>query len=83
MTPVLFVLRYGFPMWACKTLNLPRPDGDMDPKEAIAPHVYRMYVNLLEMGKLLQVIPNTDGPTALATLTLIPSTPTLMTSSKP
>jgi len=48
---------YGFPMWACKTLNLPRPDGDMDAKEAIAPHVYRMYVNLLDMGKLLQVAP--------------------------
>ena len=58
-------------MWACKTLNLPRPDGDMDPKEAIAPHIYRMYVNLLEMGKLLQVASRPERPDA-ATLTLIP-----------
>lgn len=44
---------YGFPIWACKPLNLPRPDGDMDRKDPIAPHVYKTYVNLLEMGKQL------------------------------
>merc|ERR1711998_246706 len=42
---------YCFPMWACKPLNLPRPDGDMDKKDAIAPHVFRTYMGLLEMGK--------------------------------
>lgn len=44
---------YSFPLWACKPLNLPRPDGDMDKKDPIAPHIYKMYMGLLEMGKTL------------------------------
>merc|ERR1711865_218116 len=42
---------YGFPMWTCKQLNLPRPDGDMAEKDPIAPHVFRLYAGLIEMGK--------------------------------
>merc|ERR1711924_570526 len=44
---------YSFPLWACKPLNLPRPDGDMDRKDPIAPHIYKLYVGMLEMGKTL------------------------------
>merc|ERR1711988_812678 len=44
---------YGFPNWACKDINLPRPDGDLDKKDPIAPHIYKTYSNLLEIGKQL------------------------------
>merc|ERR1711907_25192 len=44
---------YSFPLWACKPLNLPRPDGDMDRKDPIAPHIYKLYVGMLEIGKTL------------------------------
>lgn len=44
---------YGFPMWACKSINLPRPDGDLDKKDAIAPSIYRTYMDLLDIGKAL------------------------------
>jgi len=57
-------------MWACKTLNLPRPDGDMDAKDAIAPHIYRLYVNLLEMGKLLNEMGGGELADALENLRL-------------
>merc|ERR1712178_90591 len=44
---------YGFPTWACKSINLPRPDGDLDKKDPIAPQIYKTYANLLEIGKQL------------------------------
>merc|ERR1712010_299096 len=55
-------------MWACKALNLPRPDGDMDRKDPIAPHIYRLYVNLLEMGKMLQALGGGELADALENL---------------
>merc|ERR1712093_66478 len=47
---------YGFPMWVCKQINLPRPDGDMDKKDPIAPQIYRTFMDLLEIGKLLNAM---------------------------
>merc|ERR1711907_323504 len=59
---------YGFPIWACKALNLPRPDGDMDKKDAIAPHIYKTYVNLLEVGKQLLAMGDGELTDALENL---------------
>jgi len=36
-----------------KSINLPRPDSDLDKKEPMAPHLYRTYTGLLEIGAIL------------------------------
>jgi len=59
---------YGFPIWACKPLNLPRPDGDKDQKEKIAPEIYKTYKDLLEMGKQLLTMSGGELADALENL---------------
>jgi len=43
----------AMPMWFTKSINLPRPDSDLDKKEPMAPHLYRTYTGLLEIGAIL------------------------------
>jgi len=43
----------AMPMWFGKTINLQRPDSDLDKKEPMGPHLYRTYMGLLEIGSIL------------------------------
>lgn len=43
----------AMPMWFGKSINLPRPDSDLDKKEPLAPHLCRTYMGLLEIGAIL------------------------------
>eukprot|EP00658_Telonema_sp_P-2_P061493 TRINITY_DN5019_c0_g1_i1.p1 TRINITY_DN5019_c0_g1~~TRINITY_DN5019_c0_g1_i1.p1 ORF type:complete len:224 (-),score=57.22 TRINITY_DN5019_c0_g1_i1:419-1090(-) len=43
----------AMPSWIVKSINLPRADSDLDAKEPLAPHLYRTYKGLVEVGAIL------------------------------
>jgi len=62
------IQRPAMPLWFCKSINLPRPDSDLDKKDPIAPHVFRTYNGLVQIGGILTELQGEERAQAIEEL---------------